>query len=59
MPAVLKNPKSKTKAIKPIATPKDAHVVSEVDLLIARLKRFRKDQRGDLNIRQAIEGGRD
>lgn len=38
--------------------PKAARLVSEVDVLIARLKKIRKGQAGSFDIRQAIEDGR-
>ncbi len=38
---------------------KSMHIISEVDLLIARLKRFRKGQRTGFDLREAIEDGRD
>lgn len=57
-PAVMK--KSKTgKAPKSAAAPKAAKVVSEVDLLIARLKRIRKGQHGAFDLREAVADGRD
>jgi len=57
-PAVMKKPKT-GKAPKSAAAPKTAKVVSEVDLLIARLKRIRKGQQGTLDLREAIADGRD
>lgn len=38
--------------------PKATRLVSEVDVLIARLKKIRKGQTGSFDIRQAIEDGR-
>ena len=35
-----------------------ARVVSEVDMLIVRLKKIRKGQKGGIDIRQAIDDGR-
>jgi len=57
-PAVMKKPKT-GKVPKSAAAPKTAKVVSEVDLLIARLKRIRKGQHGTLDLREAIADGRD
>ncbi len=60
MAVVAKQSKAGTKkTIKQAAAPKAARVISEVDLLIARLKRFRKGQRGGFDLREAIEEGRD
>ena len=60
MAVVAKQSKAGTKkALKQAAAPKVARVISEVDLLIARLKRFRKGQRAGFDLREAIEEGRD
>ena len=59
MPAALKKPKAGNKVAKAHAAPKATKVVSEVDLLIARLKRFRKGQRAGFDVQEAIESGRD
>ncbi|MBW7901835.1 MAG: hypothetical protein H3C26_10185 [Rhodocyclaceae bacterium] len=57
MPAALKKPRSpSTPKRKPVE--EAARVVSEVDVLIARLKKLRKGQHESLDLRQAIEDGR-
>jgi hypothetical protein len=45
-------------AAKTKPAPKATRLVSEVDVLIARLKKIRKGQTGSFDIRQAIEDGR-
>lgn len=59
MTVVIKKSKAGAKVARQTAVPKAAKVISEVDLLIARLKRFRKGQRTGLDLREAIEEGRD
>lgn len=59
MAVVMKKSKAGAKVAKPTAAPKAGKVISEVDLLIARLKRFRKGQRTGFDLREAIEDGRD
>ena len=59
MAVVMKKSKAGARVAKPAAVPKAGKVVSEVDLLIARLKRFRKGQRTGFDLRTAIEDGRD
>jgi hypothetical protein len=54
-----KKVKSGEKVAKSTVAPKVGKVVSEVDLLIARLKRFRKGQRAGFDLREGIEDGRD
>ncbi|GAB1392848.1 hypothetical protein MASR1M60_10110 [Rhodocyclaceae bacterium] len=58
MPAVLKKNQSSLAPSKRKSASKDVAVVSEVDVLIARLKKIRKGQVGQLDIRQAIADGR-
>lgn len=57
MTVPMKKPKSPA-AAKSGANAKPARVVSEVDVLIARLKKIRKGQAGALDVRRAIEDGR-
>jgi hypothetical protein len=59
MPAVVKKPKAGGGAPKSKAAPPPARVVTEVDVLIARLKKIREGQHGGIDVRQAIEDGRD
>lgn len=59
MAVVMKKSKTGARVAKPAAAPKAGKVISEVDLLIARLKRFRKGQRTGFDLREAIEDGRD
>ncbi len=59
MTVVMKKSKAGAKVARQAAVPKAAKVISEVDLLIARLKRFRKGQRTGFDLREAIEDGRD
>lgn len=59
MAVVMKKAKAGAKPAKQAAAPKTGKVISEVDLLIARLKRFRKGQRTGFDLREAIEDGRD
>lgn len=59
MAVVMKKAKAGAKVAKQGAAPKAGKVISEVDLLIARLKRFRKGQRTGFDLREAIEDGRD
>lgn len=59
MPAVAKKSRAGAGLSKPKAAPVPARVVTEVDVLIARLKKIRQGQRGGIDIRQAIEAGRD
>lgn len=58
MTAALKKPRSPSVTSKRKPSEKTVHVVSEVDLLIARLKKLRKGQSVSLDVRQAIEDGR-
>ncbi|WP_171817367.1 hypothetical protein [Sulfuritalea hydrogenivorans] len=55
----MKKAKAGAKVAKQAPAPKAGKVISEVDLLIARLKRFRKGQRAGFDLREAIEDGRD
>lgn len=60
MPAVVKKPRTGAATAKPkkaAATP--IRVVTEVDVLIARLKKIRQGQSGGIDVRQAIDNGRD
>jgi hypothetical protein len=59
MTVVMKKSKARAKVARQGGVPKAAKVISEVDLLIARLKRFRKGQRTGFDLREAIEDGRD
>jgi len=59
MAVVVKKLKAGAKVARQAAAPKAGKLVSEVDLLIARLKRFRKGQRAGFDLREAIEDGRD
>lgn len=59
MAVVMKKLKAGAKVARQAAAPKTGKVISEVDLLIARLKRFRKGQRTSFDLREAIEDGRD
>ncbi|BAO30411.1 hypothetical protein SUTH_02629 [Sulfuritalea hydrogenivorans sk43H] len=59
MAVVMKKAKAGAKVAKQAPAPKAGKVISEVDLLIARLKRFRKGQRAGFDLREAIEDGRD
>jgi hypothetical protein len=58
MPVALKKPRSPIVAAKRKPATKDVQIVSEVDVLIARLKKLRKGQSGSFDVRQAIEDGR-
>jgi hypothetical protein len=58
MPVALKKPRSPAIASKRKPAAKAVQVVSEVDVLIARLKKLRKGQSGGFDVRQAIEDGR-
>lgn len=58
MTAALKKPRTPASASKRKPGEKAPHIVSEVDVLIARLKKLRKGQSGSLDVRQAIEDGR-
>jgi len=58
MPTALKAPRSPTIASKRKPSEKTVLIVSEVDVLIAQLKKLRKGQSGSLDVRQAIEDGR-
>jgi len=59
MAEVMKKAKTGAKVAARATAPKTGKLVSEVDLLIARLKRFRKGQRAGIDLREAIEDGRD
>jgi F0F1-type ATP synthase assembly protein I len=59
MAVAAKKAKAGEKVAKSAVAPKAGKVVSEVDLLIARLRRFRKGQRTGFDLREAIEDGRD
>lgn len=59
MAVVMRKAKTGARAAKRTTPAKAGKVVSEVDLLIARLKRFRKGQREGIDLREAIEDGRD
>jgi len=59
MSVVVKKAKAGAKLAKHVVATKASKVISEVDHLIARLKRFRKGQSTDFNLREAIEDGRD
>lgn len=58
MPIALKKPRPPVVAAKRKPAAKAVQVVSEVDVLIARLKKLRKGQTGSFDVRQAIEDGR-
>lgn len=58
MPVALKKPRSPVAATKRKPAAKAVQVVSEVDVLIARLKKLRKGQTGSFDVRQAIEDDR-
>ncbi len=58
MGVAMKKAKGGAQAAKREVAPKGAKVVSEVDLLIARLKKLRKGQQGGFDVREAIEDGR-
>ena len=59
MTVVMKKSKAGAKVAKAAAPPKVGKLISEVDLLIARLKRIWKGQRTGFDLREAIEDGRD
>lgn len=60
MPVVVKKPRAGAIPVKPKGASTPARVVTtEVDVLIARLKKIRKGQRGGIDVRQAIDSGRD
>lgn len=59
MPAVVKKPRARATAVKPKGASTPARVVTEVDVLITRLKKIRKGQRGGIDVRQTIDDGRD
>lgn len=58
MPATLKKPRSPAVSAKRKPSEKPVQIVSEVDVLVARLKKLRKGQNGNLDVRRAIEDGR-
>lgn len=58
MSGALKKPKSSVVPAKPKPASKAVRVVSEVDVLIARLNKIKKGQTGSFDVRQAIEDGR-
>jgi hypothetical protein len=58
MPAALKKPETSARTAKRKPARKSIEVVSEVDVLIARLKKIRKGQAGTIDLRPAIEDGR-
>lgn len=58
MSVALKKPRSSSSTAKRKIAAKSVQLISEVDVMIARLKKLRKGQSGSIDVRQAIEDGR-